>query len=209
MKEVHVWCGTSYGGGGKRPTATPPVPDGAALGPVGRPRADAALQPGVRAVQLAALVGLRRRHAQRHGLPLHGPAVLGARTCATRRSVEAEGPPASPEMAAPWLIVHYEFPARGKMPAVKLNWYDGGKRPKALAEAGVKGWGNGVLFVGEQGHAAWPTTADYKLLPEKDFAGFIAAEADDPRVGRPLQGVGRGVQDAAARRRATSTTPGR
>ena len=30
-------------------------------------------------------LGLRRRHARRHGLPLHGPAVLGAGAAASRR----------------------------------------------------------------------------------------------------------------------------
>jgi len=32
-----------------------------------------------------------------------------------------------------WSIVTWEFPARGKMPPVKLTWYDGGKMPKPPA----------------------------------------------------------------------------
>lgn len=52
-------------------------------------------------------------------------------------------------------IVHFHFPARGKMPAVDLNWYDGGmmpKRPEEL-EAGRRMGDSdgGVLFVGKKG----------------------------------------------------------
>src|SRR5205807_1927705 len=74
---------------------------------------------------------------------------------------------------AVWLIVHYEFPARGDLPPVKLTWYDGGKRPALFAENKLPSWGDGVLFVGEKGMLL----ADYnkhKLLPEKQFAGFEA-----------------------------------
>jgi predicted dehydrogenase len=52
-------------------------------------------------------------------------------------------------------IVHFHFPAREKMPAVDLNWYDGGmmpKRPEEL-EAGRRlgDSDGGVLFVGKKG----------------------------------------------------------
>ena len=76
-----------------------------------------------------------------------------------------------PETAATWLIVRYEFPARGEQPPVKLTWYDGGKRPTLFAEEKLPAWGDGVLFVGDKGMLL----ADYgqhKLLPEKDFEGF-------------------------------------
>jgi predicted dehydrogenase len=85
--------------------------------------------------------------------------------------VSAEGPPADPETAAPWLIVHYEFPSRGSLPPVKISWYDGGKRPPHFAEGKLPRWGDGVLFVGEKGMLL----ADYtkhRLLPESQFAGF-------------------------------------
>jgi len=52
-------------------------------------------------------------------------------------------------------VVTYEFPARGDMPAVKLTWYDGGRKPPRPAEleAGKDmGDGNGgILFVGDNG----------------------------------------------------------
>src|SRR5206468_1264859 len=85
--------------------------------------------------------------------------------------IHAEGPTPDPETAAKWLIVHYEFPARGELPAVQLSWYDGGKCPALFDEGKLPKWGDGTLFVGEKGMLL----ADYgkhKLLPEERFAGF-------------------------------------
>jgi len=61
-------------------------------------------------------------------------------------------------------VLHFEFPARGKMPAVIVHWYDGGllpERPKELDADAVNGvyssdipdWdkANGVIFVGDKG----------------------------------------------------------
>ncbi|HLP72494.1 MAG TPA: Gfo/Idh/MocA family oxidoreductase [Bacteroidales bacterium] len=51
-------------------------------------------------------------------------------------------------------MVTYEFPAREKMPAVLLTWYDGGLRPpiiRELEEGGKMGTG-GTLYIGEKGN---------------------------------------------------------
>jgi predicted dehydrogenase len=85
--------------------------------------------------------------------------------------VAAEGPPVHAASAGRDLVVHYEFPARGNLPPVKLTWYDGAKKPAILKDRGLLDWGNGVLFVGDKGMLI----ADYgrhMLLPEKAFAGF-------------------------------------
>ncbi len=50
--------------------------------------------------------------------------------------------------------VHYEFPARGELPPVRLHWYDGGMlppRPEELEDARVLDREDGVIFVGEKG----------------------------------------------------------
>ena len=54
-------------------------------------------------------------------------------------------------------VIHYDFPARGDMPPVKLTWYDGGlkpTRPEELEEnRPLKGEGEeedeGLIFVGD------------------------------------------------------------
>lgn len=87
-------------------------------------------------------------------------------------TIEAEGPAVSAEIAPETLSVHYEFPALGKRPAVKVNWYHGGKRPPQFAEAGLlPRWGDGTLFVGEKGMLL-ADYGRYVLLPEKDFTNF-------------------------------------
>ena len=44
-------------------------------------------------------------------------------------TIEAEGPPVHPECAPEWLIVRYEYAARGSKPPLKLVWYSGDRRP--------------------------------------------------------------------------------
>jgi predicted dehydrogenase len=94
--------------------------------------------------------------------------------------VEAEGPKPKAESTGPWLIVRYDFPARGKRPAVKLTWYDGGKRPAYFDKKGLlPRWGGGNLFVGSRGMLL----ADYGkrlLLPEKDFKDYEAPKPTIP-----------------------------
>jgi predicted dehydrogenase len=50
-------------------------------------------------------------------------------------------------------IITYEFPARGKLPPVRMTWYEGGLMPPTPAEmpAGRKLHDNGVLYVGSKG----------------------------------------------------------
>jgi hypothetical protein len=88
-------------------------------------------------------------------------------------SVEAEGPPVHPHSTPPWLIVRYEYPARGEKPPVKLTWYHGGRQPEGFDPALLKKWRSGVLFVGDKGRML---LADYNrrlLLPETQFKDFV------------------------------------
>jgi predicted dehydrogenase len=49
--------------------------------------------------------------------------------------------------------IHYQFPARGDMPPVKVVWYDGGMRPPRPDELedGRQVGDNGKLFIGDKG----------------------------------------------------------
>ncbi len=67
-------------------------------------------------------------------------------------SLQADGVEPHPVCAPAALRCVYDFPARGERPAVTLHWHAGKDRPKqALAERGLDGWTNGVLFVGDDG----------------------------------------------------------
>ena len=68
-------------------------------------------------------------------------------------SIQAESPQAVVESFPAWSAITYEFPARGKMPPVKVTWSDGGKlppRPKDL-DAGRALTKSGQYYVGEKG----------------------------------------------------------
>lgn len=49
-----------------------------------------------------------------------------------------------------WSIVHYEFPERNGRPAIKVHWYDGGKRPDPALVPGITIGGNGSIIVCEK-----------------------------------------------------------
>jgi predicted dehydrogenase len=90
-------------------------------------------------------------------------------------TIEAEGPPVSPETAPASLMVRWTFAARGDMPAVSLTWYHGGKKPPQVTGGKVPARESGVLFVGDKGMIL----ADYGkhlLLPESDFANYKRPE---------------------------------
>jgi predicted dehydrogenase len=66
-------------------------------------------------------------------------------------------------------IIHFDFPARGQMPPVRLTWYDGGlkpHRPDGL-EDGQKLANEGLLFVGDRGSILCGFSGGgARLLPE-------------------------------------------
>lgn len=169
IREVHVWCGRVWTGAG-RPAETPPVPAGLHwdlwLGPApARPYA-----PGYQPVDWRRWwdfgggtlgdMGCHYTDLPFWALKLRAPT-----------SIEAEGPPVHPETTPPWLVVRYQFAARGPLPAVQLIWHNGAKVPELITEGKVPAWGSGVLFIGSKGMLL----ADYdrwRLLPEKDYEGF-------------------------------------
>jgi predicted dehydrogenase len=70
-------------------------------------------------------------------------------------SVEASCTPVNNETFPLASIVHYEFPEREGMPAVKVHWYDGGlkpERPEVLEiERPLNQESSNVLFIGSKG----------------------------------------------------------
>ncbi len=178
VREVHVWCDKSLGGG-DRPSETPPVPEGLHydlwLGPAPqRPYHSAYIPFNWRKwwdFGGGTLADMACHHMDLPfwALKLRHPTKVGA-----------EGSnPVHPETAAKWLIVRYEFPARGELPPVHLTWYDGGKRPELFVEGKLPKWGDGTLFIGDKGMLL----ADYgrhKLLPEADFTDFVAPKPSIP-----------------------------
>ncbi len=177
VREAHVWCAKVHSGG-DRPKETPAVPDTLAW--------DLWLGPAAERPYHPTYVPFHWR-----GWWAFGGGTLADMACHYTdlpfwalklrhpTSVSAEGAPVHPEAAGKWVIARYEFPARDDMPAVKLTWYDGGKRPPHFAEGKLPQWGDGVLFVGDKGMLL----ADYSrrlLLPEEKFRDFTPPKPTIP-----------------------------
>ncbi|PYM11552.1 MAG: hypothetical protein DME18_13700 [Verrucomicrobia bacterium] len=89
-------------------------------------------------------------------------------------SVETESSPVNDETAPSWSRVHYQFPARGALPPVKLTWHDGGKLPPRELldlDADEKFPKNGSLFVGRKGRLLL-MQGKSELLPENQWRDF-------------------------------------
>ena len=168
VTDVHVWVGKGWGGG-ERPAKADPVPASLNwdlwLGPAPeRPYADGQYHPA----------NWRRWWD-------FGQGTLGDMACHymdlpfwaldLKHPVrcEAEGPDVHPETCPLGLIVKYDFPARGSMPALKLTWYDGDLIPKKIAGQSVPA--NGVMFVGKNG-SLFSDYSRYRLFPADKFADF-------------------------------------
>lgn len=83
-------------------------------------------------------------------------------------------------------VIHFQFPARGDMPPVKLTWYDGGLRPPRpleLEEGREMGQENeGLLFVGERGTIICGFNGQNpRLIPESKAKEFKQPPRTLPR----------------------------
>lgn len=88
-------------------------------------------------------------------------------------TIEARGPhPPHPDIAPASMRARYTYGERGAdLPPCTLTWYQGTEKPDLWHSEKIPAWGEGCLFVGEEGMLL----ADYSkhvLLPEEKFTGF-------------------------------------
>lgn len=80
-------------------------------------------------------------------------------------------------------VVHYQFPARGDWPAVKLTWYDGGLKPNwpdgLVGDRGLGG--NGTMYIGDKGVLLGGRRGVPTLLPESRQNEYEPPEKSLPR----------------------------
>lgn len=177
VAEVHVWVGKGWGGG-ERPEKGEAPPQGLHwdlwLGPAPvRPYAAGRYHPAQwRRWWDFGNGTLGDMGCHYMDLPFWALDLLYPTSC------EAEGPPVHPETCPLGLTVRYDFPARGKMPAMKLTWYDGTMTPKEVAGQRVPG--SGVMFVGSEGKM-FADYGSYRLFPEERFAAFTPPSPSIPK----------------------------
>jgi predicted dehydrogenase len=103
--------------------------------------------------------------------------VFSALKLGAPETVQASSTPVFPDSVPVAAMVHYQFPARGDMPPVKLHWYDGGllpERPAELEPNRELDPEDGIIFVGDKGKmivTGWGGEHP-RLLPEsldKDY----------------------------------------
>ena len=66
-------------------------------------------------------------------------------------SVQAETSGHNKDSYPNWSVITFEFPATATRPAVKVMWYDGGKRPSKDLFGGKEPSGTGALLIGDKG----------------------------------------------------------
>jgi predicted dehydrogenase len=91
-------------------------------------------------------------------------------------SVEACSTRLNPETYPLGVMARFEFPARGALPPVTLNWYDGGLRPPRPPELEPERSAGDVLYVGETGKLM-----GHRLIPESRMRAFGKAPVTLPR----------------------------
>ena len=94
-------------------------------------------------------------------------------------SCEASGTPINPDTCPQWLTASWDHPANDWRPAVKVYWYDGGKKPGVPSEAfNREKLFKGVLFKGDKG---W-LLADYGyriLMLRGDMTHYDSPKPDE------------------------------
>ena len=112
-------------------------------------------------------------------------------------SVQAETSGHNKDSYPDWSIVHYEFGERNGRAPVKLNWYDGGKKPDPALAPGVTYGGNGQVIVCEKGTIHCPNEygTDFTLvgggaMPEvevEESPGHMAEFIRAAKGGKPAR----------------------
>jgi len=92
---------------------------------------------------------------------------------------EAQGTPISTDTCPQWLTAQWDHPANDWRPAVKVNWYDGGKKPGMPSEAFNRDkLFKGVLFHGDKGYLL--CDYDFRIvMPTGDLTHYSSPKPEE------------------------------
>ncbi len=163
VHEVNVWCPARFWAWPTwegRPPETPPVPDGLDW--------DLWLGPAPKRPYHPAYCPWTWRNWWDFGTGLLGDlgchklsTVLKALKLGHPAAVEASSTKHGAEIYPLGVIARFEFPARGEMPPVALNWFDGGLKPAHPEELEPGRRIGDVTYLGEKG-----ALMGHRLIPE-------------------------------------------
>jgi len=196
VREVDAWCSlkyTPFGHAGwstllgERPTETPPVPDTLDW--------DAWIGPAPHRPYHTTYHPMRWRAWWDFGCGMMGDrgvhtldSVFWALKLGAPDSAELLGRAGGNDEIHPDVaVVRFKFPARGDMPPVRVNWYEGmeAPRPEELPEGRQMGDAEGgVVFKGDDGkimHGTYPHSVC--ILPDAKMEAYEPPEPSLPRVG--------------------------
>ena len=164
-----------------------------------RPRPEAAVQPEPLHVQLAVLLGLRRRHPDGLLLPHRRPRPLGD---GGRRPRDRSPPPAAgtPSTTTP------RRPTPSKSSTTTPKGFDMVWSQTDASSPRLRGQGAGHHVPGDRRRPWSPTTTRFEIFPEKGQDDRACPPPSLPRSVGPPSRVARRDQDAGASARATSST---
>ena len=194
VREVQAWCSLSYYPWGhaywssklaERPKETPPVPGKLNwdlwLGPAKERPYHPTYHPGSWRAWWDfgnGMMGDRGAHTLD---PVVWALKLGMPT-----SIEATSCGLTNEVHPLSAVVTFQFPARGKLPPVKLTWYEGTRPPCPDELAGGKLLGDpegGALFIGSKGKLMCGVYGDSpRLIPESAMQAYKRPAKFLPRI---------------------------
>ena len=197
VREVDAWCSLSYypwghaywsskwGGDGGRPKDLQPLPDKLNwdlwLGPAPERPYHPAYHPGVWRCWWDFGNGMMGDRGAHSFDPIVTALKLGAPT-----SIEATSCGMTREIHPLSAIITFRFPARGKLPPVKLTWYEGTRppRPPEAEEGSELGEnGGGVIFRGDKGQIACGVYGGSpRLFPESQMREYQRPPKTLPRI---------------------------
>jgi predicted dehydrogenase len=98
-------------------------------------------------------------------------------------AIEASSSELFPESFPKASIIHFQFPARGDMPPVKVTWYDGGLRPPQPDDLDEPKFdAEGLLFIGDKGKILCGFNgARPRLIPASRMAAYQQPPKSLPR----------------------------
>ena len=97
--------------------------------------------------------------------------------------IEAKASEIHPETYPRRIKAQFDIPARGKLPPLKVIWYNGGLKPPEEVMRGHAMTDWGCLVGGQKGavFSDCPWNTRFKLLPEATFKGFKGPKRSIPR----------------------------